>query len=225
MITRRFFISGIVTTAAVASASQYIPAVAAEPQPYATVVGIGWDNEVIEHVIYEPMSVGHFGGTPAIDKFKQVTECVYAFDVEPLPKTYYNPRGAYAIDPLSRFRIPEYIKGTPFLPEGYTPPFYMLAEDMGPSAQVGIWDPNRAVLDDEAVGGNNRKDHGTPLVIDEHFQQHFDEMHLWEKKWQAKYPHTGLPPNDSPDWDAFWESRAKMDEPTGRKLMFKVVYE
>jgi hypothetical protein len=90
MITRRFFISGIVTTAAVASASQYIPAVAAEPQPYATVVGIGWDNEVIEHVIYEPMSVGHFGGTPAIDKFKQVTEWVYAFPVEPLPETYNN---------------------------------------------------------------------------------------------------------------------------------------
>jgi hypothetical protein len=90
MITRRFFISGIVTTTAVASASQYIPAVAAEPQPYATVVGIGWDNEVIEHVIYEPMSVGHFGGTFAINKFKQVTEWVYAFPVEPLPETYNN---------------------------------------------------------------------------------------------------------------------------------------
>lgn len=149
MITRRFFISGIVTTAAVASASQYLPAVAAEPQPYATVVGIGWDNEIIEHVIYEPMSVGYFGGTPAINKFKQVTEWVYAFPVEPLPETYYNPRGAYALDPLSRFRVPERIKGTLFWPEGYTPPFYRLAEDMGPSAQVGIWDPDRAAKEDE----------------------------------------------------------------------------
>lgn len=98
MITRRFFVSGMLTTTAIASASKFIPSPVA-PQPYATVVGIGWDNEVIEHVIYEPMSVAHFGGTPAIDKFKQVTEWVYAFEVEPLPKTYYNTGGAYAIDP------------------------------------------------------------------------------------------------------------------------------
>ena len=93
-------------------------------------------------------------------------------------------------------------------------------------SEIDIWHPDRARLDDEAIGGNNRNDRGTLLVIDEHFQQHFDEMHLWEKKWQALYPDTGLPPNDSPDWDAFWESRAtKMGKPTGRKLAFKVVYE
>ena len=85
MIDRRFFISGFVTTAAIASVSKLIPAVAAEPQPYATVYGVGWDNEVIEHVIYQPMSVAQFGGTPAIDKFREVTAFVHAFPVEPMP--------------------------------------------------------------------------------------------------------------------------------------------
>jgi hypothetical protein len=88
-----------------------------------------------------------------------------------------------------------------------------------------IWDPNRAILDDEANNSNNRNDRGTPLMIDEHFQRHFDEMHLWERKWQALYPDTGLPPKDHPDWDAFWESRAKMGKPTGRRLAFKVAFE
>lgn len=97
MITRRFFISGIVTTAAAASASTIIPAVG--PQLYATVYGVGWNFEPIAHELYEPMSVAHFGGTRAIDKFREVTEWVYAFEVEPLPKTYYNTGGAYAIDP------------------------------------------------------------------------------------------------------------------------------
>jgi hypothetical protein len=90
MISRRFFISGIVTTAALASASQYIPAMASEPQLYATVYGVGWDLEVIEHHIYEPMSVAQFGGTPAIDKFREVTAFVHAFPVEPMPETYNN---------------------------------------------------------------------------------------------------------------------------------------
>jgi hypothetical protein len=90
MISRRFFISGIITTAAVASASQYIPAMASKPQLYATVYGVGWDLEVIEHHIYEPMSVAHFGGTPDIDKFREVTAFVHAFPVEPMPETYNN---------------------------------------------------------------------------------------------------------------------------------------
>jgi len=108
MISRRFFISGIITTAAVASASQYIPAMASEPQLYATVYGVGWDLEVIEHHIYEPMSVAHFGGTPDIDKFREVTAFVHAFPVKPMPK----PRRMYGwhmdslSDQLKRFDRP-----------------------------------------------------------------------------------------------------------------------
>ena len=105
MITRRFFVSGMLTTAAVASVSQYLPAAAAEPQPYATVYGVGWDLEPIEHVIYEPMSVAQFGGTPAIDKFREVTAFVHAFPVEPMPKgASWGHSDKPISDPLSRFR-------------------------------------------------------------------------------------------------------------------------
>ena len=104
MITRRFFVSGMLTTTAVVSASKFIP-VAAERQPYATVYGVGWDLEPIEHVIYEPMSVAHFGGTPDIDKFREVTEWVYAFPVEPMPNPRkYNVKDQPVTDPLDRFR-------------------------------------------------------------------------------------------------------------------------
>jgi len=113
MITKRLFLSGIVTTAAVATASHYLPTVI-KHQQYATVYGVGWDGEAIEHHIYEPMSVAHFGGTSAIDKFREVTEWVYAFPVEPLPKTYRNPREAYAIDPLWRWSKPVQVQENGF---------------------------------------------------------------------------------------------------------------
>jgi len=148
MITKRFFISGIVTTAAVASASTFIPAVA--PQLYATVYGVGWDLEVIEHHIYEPMSVAYFGGTPDIDKFREVTAFVHAFPVEPMPININRNFRTDPIDPLDRFRVPKCEDGLPFDPIGFTPSsIYRLAEDMGPSAQVGIWDPGRAAKEDE----------------------------------------------------------------------------
>lgn len=88
-----------------------------------------------------------------------------------------------------------------------------------------IWEPNRATLDDEAVGGNNRNDRGKPMFLDEADQTFYDELHLWEKKWQAKYPKTGIPPNDSPDWDEFWETRPKTKAPTGKKLALKAAIE
>jgi hypothetical protein len=47
------------------------------------------DGEYIEHVIWEPMSVAHFGGTPAIDQFREVTDWVYSFPVQidPIPRS------------------------------------------------------------------------------------------------------------------------------------------
>ena len=99
MITRRFFISGIVFTSAVASASQFLPV--EWPKPYATVYGVGWDFEVVEHEVWTQQDALKFAkfGSGWIDRFREVTEVVYRVPMEPLPETYRNPRGAYAIDP------------------------------------------------------------------------------------------------------------------------------
>jgi len=103
MITRRFFISGIVFTSSVASASQFLPV--EWPKPYATVYGVGWDLEVVEHDVWTQQDAKTFAkfGIGGIDKFREVTEVVYHVSMEPLPKTYYNTGGAYAIDPSIKF--------------------------------------------------------------------------------------------------------------------------
>lgn len=102
MLTRRFFISGIVTTAAVATASQYVPAIMAEPQLYATVYGVGWDLKAIEYPVWTQQDALKFAkfGVGGIDRFREITDIVYNVPMEPLPETYKNPRGAYAIDPM-----------------------------------------------------------------------------------------------------------------------------
>jgi hypothetical protein len=99
MISRRFFISGIVMTSAVASASQFLPV--EWPKPYATVYGVGWDFEVVEFQVWTQQDALNFAnfGRGGISRFREVTEVVYHVPMEPLPKTYYNTGGAYAIDP------------------------------------------------------------------------------------------------------------------------------
>ena len=100
MLTRRFFISGIVTTAAVTTASQFLPVEFSKP--YATVYGVGWDLEVVEYPVWTQQDALRFAkfGIGGIDRFREITEIVYNVPMEPLPETYKNPRGAYAIDPM-----------------------------------------------------------------------------------------------------------------------------
>jgi hypothetical protein len=100
MLNRRFFISGIVTTTAAVTASQFLPA--EWPKPYATVYGVGWDLEVVEHDVWTQQDALKFAkfGVGGIDLFREITDIVYNVPMEPLPETYKNSRGAYAIDPL-----------------------------------------------------------------------------------------------------------------------------
>jgi len=51
------------------------------PERWATVWGVGWDLEVVEVPLWEPMSVSQFGGSSHqgghIEKFREVTDWVY----------------------------------------------------------------------------------------------------------------------------------------------------
>jgi hypothetical protein len=89
MLTRRFVLTGLVAAPAVIAVDKLMK-VHSLPERYATVYGVGWDLEVIEHPIWQPMSVAYFGGTPAIDQFREVTAFVHAFPIEPMPETYNN---------------------------------------------------------------------------------------------------------------------------------------
>jgi hypothetical protein len=154
MLTRRFVLTGLIAAPAVIAADKLMP-VHSLPKRYATVWGVGHDLEVVEHVIWEPTSVMAFGMSDDMDKFREVTAWEYGFPVEPLPKPVTLPHWhrEAAPDPLTRFRVPEGTFDGPFLPPGYTPPKYLLAEHMGPSARVGIWDPDRAAKDDASPTG------------------------------------------------------------------------
>lgn len=61
MITRRFALTGLVAAPAVIAIENLMP-VHSMPERYATVYGVSWDLKVIEHAIWEPISVYHFGG-------------------------------------------------------------------------------------------------------------------------------------------------------------------
>jgi hypothetical protein len=145
MITRRFVLTGLVAAPAIIAADKLMK-VHSLPERYATVYGVGWDLEVIEHPIWQPMSVAYFGGTPAIDQFREVTDWVYAFPVEPMPKPIRPAymRATEIIDPIQRLRDRS---NRPY-DERDTSVRYRLAEDMGASAQVDIWDPGRAAKED-----------------------------------------------------------------------------
>jgi len=87
-----------------------------------------------------------------------------------------------------------------------------------------IWDPNRAILDDEAVGGNNRNEPRDAVAyVDAKFQASFDAIHLLERRWQAKYPERGMPPSDSPEWDDLYKIKTTIPEVEG-KIAFKAAF-
>ena len=114
MITRRFVLTGFVTTAAVTTASQFLPV--EWPKPYATVYGVGWDLEAIEYPVWTQQDALKFAkfGVGGIDRFREITDIVYNVPMEPLPETYKNPRGAYAHDPLWRWSKPVEVKDNGF---------------------------------------------------------------------------------------------------------------
>jgi hypothetical protein len=145
MITKRFFISGIVTTAAVASASQFLPV--EWPKPYATVYGVGWDFEVVEHDVWTQQDALKFAkfGIGGIDRFREITEIVYHAPMEPMPININRNWSTEPVDPIQRLRD---MSNRPYTDRD-TGVRYRLAEDMGPSAQVGIWDSDRAAKEDE----------------------------------------------------------------------------
>jgi hypothetical protein len=144
MITRRFVLTGLVAAPAVIAADKLMM-VHSLPERYATVYGVGWDLEVIEHPIWQPMSVAYFGGTPAIDQFREVTAFVHAFPVKPMPININRGWSTEPVDPIQRLRD---MSNRPYTDRD-TGVRYRLAEDMGLSAQVGIWDPNRPAKEDE----------------------------------------------------------------------------
>jgi hypothetical protein len=87
--SRRFFLSGLVAAPAVIAADKLMP-VRSIVKPYATVWGVGWDLEVVEHVIWTPKDVLNFAkfGQGGIDKFREVTEVVHAKPQAPLTPMY-----------------------------------------------------------------------------------------------------------------------------------------
>ena len=81
-LTRRFVLTGLIAAPAVIAMARLMP-VQSIIKPYATVWGVGWDLEVIEHQIWKPMSVAQFGSPGgAIDQFREVTQWVYGFPVD-----------------------------------------------------------------------------------------------------------------------------------------------
>ena len=104
MLTRRFFLSGLVAAPAVIAADKLMP-VRSIIKPYATVWGVGWDLEVVEHVVWTPQDGLNFAGpTGFMDKFREITEVVYTKPIPlPLPTPTKMPDGLIPANPMERF--------------------------------------------------------------------------------------------------------------------------
>lgn len=83
MLTRRFILGGLVAAPAVIAADKLMP-VRSIVKPYATVWGVGWDLEVVEHSVWTPQDALNFSRhwDNGLGKFREVTEVVYT---NPLP--------------------------------------------------------------------------------------------------------------------------------------------
>lgn len=99
MLTRRFVLTGIIAAPAVIAADRLMP-VRTIVQRYATVYGVGWDFEVVEHIAWNAQDALNFArfGRGGIDKFRKITDVVYGFD---MPVSPHTPSGrlSYEIDP------------------------------------------------------------------------------------------------------------------------------
>jgi hypothetical protein len=113
MLTRRFVLTGLIAAPAVIAAEKLMP-VHSLPKPYATVWGVGWDLEVVEHQVWTQQDALLFArfGTGGIDKFREITDIVYGFKMPPLPqvsKRSWYPD--YQFDPMARFDRPAELNG------------------------------------------------------------------------------------------------------------------
>lgn len=88
MLSRRFFLGGLISAPAVIAADKLMP-VRSIVKPWATVYGVGWDYEVVEIPVWSPMSASQFGAASChgghIEKFREVTSWVYSTAPPPLP--------------------------------------------------------------------------------------------------------------------------------------------
>jgi hypothetical protein len=110
MLTRRFILGGLVAAPAVIAADKLMP-VRSIIKPYATVWGVGWDLEVVEHVVWTPQDALMFSRHNALDKFREVTEVVYTKPIPlPLPTPTRMPDGAIPANPMDRFAAMQYGK-------------------------------------------------------------------------------------------------------------------
>jgi hypothetical protein len=90
MLNRRFVLAGLVAAPAVVSISNIMP-VRSIIQRYATVWGVGHDLDVIEHVVWSQEEAAAFARPRGpIDKFREVTDVVYNFDMPSLPRNPFN---------------------------------------------------------------------------------------------------------------------------------------
>lgn len=84
MITRRFILTGAVAAPAVIAFNKLMP-VRSIVKRYATVWGVGHDLEVIEHVVWDQKdALGFARPWGPIEKFREITDVVYEFDIPPL---------------------------------------------------------------------------------------------------------------------------------------------
>jgi hypothetical protein len=75
-------------------------------KPYATVWGVGWDLEVVEHVVWTPKDALMFAQhwDSGLGKFREVTEVVYTKPISlPYPTPTQMPQGLIPANPMDRF--------------------------------------------------------------------------------------------------------------------------
>lgn len=85
MLTRRFILGGLIAAPAVIAADKLMP-VRSIVERYGTVWGVGWDLEVVEHVLWTPGDAAVFADfdVGGIGKFREVTDIVYTKPHVPL---------------------------------------------------------------------------------------------------------------------------------------------
>jgi len=105
MLTRRWVLGGLIAAPAVIAADKLMP-VHVIPERYATVWGVGWDLEVVEHVVWTTNDALMFSRhwDSGLGKFREVTDVVYTNPL-PWPLAYSNHWTERSIlkDPMGRF--------------------------------------------------------------------------------------------------------------------------
>ena len=108
MLTRRFILGGLIAAPTVIAADKLMP-VRSIIKPYATVWGVGWNLEVIEHTVWTPQDALMFSRhwDTGLGKFREVTEVVYTKPI-PVPMPIVSsptqmPDRLIPVDPMDRF--------------------------------------------------------------------------------------------------------------------------